>query len=133
MGLVHEVWRNNSQWFEITIDKLINYRVLDPTSVLAYCLSSQTMKKDYTRLYLYSVLRATLVKIIWRMNTTKLRLAEMRKSIQDKNTKRANDTVDDSNGMDVDDAETMELNKRQSAFDVASRDYKQGFLLMFQV
>jgi nuclear cap-binding protein subunit 1 len=60
---VASFWKNNSQFMEIILDKLVNYRIVDPKSIILHFVSKDVMQADYSRFYLASILKNTLVKV----------------------------------------------------------------------
>ena len=54
-------WKNNTQFLEIILDKLINYRIVDPQSILAHFLSSEMISEN--RFYVVSIVKNLISKV----------------------------------------------------------------------
>lgn len=70
---------------EIILDKLMNYRVIDPKSILSWALSTEVLDANYTRFYLWTIVRATLAKVNFKVEqlTEKLEAARQNRPAYD--------------------------------------------------
>ncbi|KAJ3193157.1 Nuclear cap-binding protein subunit 1 [Irineochytrium annulatum] len=110
--IVAAFWKQNPQFLEIILDKLMNYRVIDPTSIVSWALSSAHIDEGATRWYTWTILRNTMTKV-------------------NKKVLQIRQKLNQANGhMNVD----GEVNQStvQEALDGAIRDQKQSFILVFQ-
>ncbi|KAL2918616.1 Nuclear cap-binding protein subunit 1 [Polyrhizophydium stewartii] len=58
-----EFWQSNTQFIEIIFDKLTNYRIVDPKTILLWIFQPRVLDLSFSRFYLWSVLRNTLIKV----------------------------------------------------------------------
>lgn len=72
--IVASFWANNSQFLEIILDKLVNYRVVDTKAIVTYMLSPTVLDRDYSRMYVQNVLKNTLKKVNLRVEQVQLKL-----------------------------------------------------------
>ena len=61
--IIFSFWAKNSQFLEIILGKLVNYRVVDSKSVLGVVLSTSTLDSNFDRLFIWSIVNSTLQKI----------------------------------------------------------------------
>ncbi|KAJ2995348.1 Component of the cap-binding complex (CBC) [Globomyces sp. JEL0801] len=61
--VISSFWQNNFQFLEIILGKLLNYRVVDPKSILTWLLSSEILEVYYDHFFLWTILSSTLSKI----------------------------------------------------------------------
>lgn len=61
--VIFSFWINNSQFLEIILAKLVNYRVIDSKSVLGVVLSASTLDNCFDRLFIWSIVTSTLQKV----------------------------------------------------------------------
>lgn len=47
--VVATFWKRNTQFLEIILDKFMNYRVLDPASIISWILSADNLQQNYSR------------------------------------------------------------------------------------
>ncbi len=59
---IFSFWALNSQFLEIILGKLVNYRVIDSKSILSLILSSEFLEANFDRLFTWSLLSSTLQK-----------------------------------------------------------------------
>jgi nuclear cap-binding protein subunit 1 len=70
-------WQFNSQFQEIILGKLVNYRVLDSQSVVSWVLSASTLDDKYSRIHVWSILTSTLTKVNLKIEQLLLRLEKV--------------------------------------------------------
>ncbi|KAJ1925526.1 Nuclear cap-binding protein subunit 1 [Tieghemiomyces parasiticus] len=77
--IVNEFWVYNPQFVTIIIDKLLNYRVVDPTAVIAWALNPLRLTFEYPApFYVWEILRNTVHKIESRIVQIERRLTNQR-------------------------------------------------------
>ncbi|KAJ3232685.1 Component of the cap-binding complex (CBC) [Chytriomyces hyalinus] len=104
--IIAEFWKFNTQNMEIVLDKLMNYRVVDPISIITWALDLSVLDTDYSRFYVWTILRNVLFKV-------NSKVSQLREKIG-------------INAMDEDNSSTQE------ALDKALRDQRAAFILLFQ-
>ncbi|KAJ3283233.1 Nuclear cap-binding protein subunit 1, partial [Blyttiomyces sp. JEL0837] len=109
VSIVATYWRKNPQVLEITLDKLCNYRVIDPLSIITWALSDEVVDSIADRWYLWTILRNALKKVNGKVEQLRQKQAA---SVQESAM-----AVDDANGHEVDDL--------QGHLDTALRDQKR--------
>ncbi|KAJ2829717.1 Nuclear cap-binding protein subunit 1 [Coemansia erecta] len=72
--VVEDFWRRNTQFFAITIDKLINYRIIDPATVVEM-LFDKAHAGGWSQFHLWEILRNTMNKVNMRVEQLQTRLA----------------------------------------------------------
>jgi len=131
---VADFWKYNPQFLEIILDKLVNYRVVDPKNIITWILSDVILSDQYTHLYVWSILRNTLKKVVLRVQQVKAKLEytkklymeqEEQKKLDDDDPMRShNDTV-----ANIDEDSIAIIEKTQEA---VIRDQKEAFICVFQ-
>ncbi|KAJ3019710.1 Nuclear cap-binding protein subunit 1 [Thoreauomyces humboldtii] len=116
--IIAEFWKYNTQFLEIILDKLMNYRVLDPKSIVSWVLDPVVLEKNHTRFYLWAILRTTLGKVNFKVEQLTLKLTAAKD--------RADQMVIDGT-TDEDEIKSLEENRT-----TALREQKETFLLVFQ-
>ncbi|OUM65327.1 hypothetical protein PIROE2DRAFT_7708, partial [Piromyces sp. E2] len=84
---VADFWKYNPQFLEIILDKLVNYRVVDPSNIITWILSDIILSDQYTHLYVWSILRNTLKKVVLRVQQIKAKLEYTKKSYKEQEEK----------------------------------------------
>ncbi|KAJ1871482.1 Nuclear cap-binding protein subunit 1 [Coemansia sp. RSA 990] len=77
--VVEDFWIKHPQFFAITIDKLINYRVIDPVTVIEM-LFSHSHKGSWSQFHLWEILRNTVNKVNMRVEQLQSRLVAAQKA-----------------------------------------------------
>jgi len=77
--VVADFWKYNPQFLEIILDKLVNYRVVEPSNIITWILSDIILSDQYTHLYVWSILRNTLKKVVLRVQQIKAKLEYTKK------------------------------------------------------
>ena len=123
--IIADFWKLNTQFVEITLDKLTNYRILDPKSVLVWVIHSRVMDTQFDRFYVWSIIRNTLVKVNLKVEQIDYKLAKLKRTggtnalaSTDMNT----DAADGKNDVDA----------LESSRESALREKKETFLLVLQ-
>ncbi|KAJ3297509.1 Nuclear cap-binding protein subunit 1 [Borealophlyctis nickersoniae] len=116
--IIADFWSSNTQFLEIVLGKLMNYRVLDPRSILGWLLSQNVMDKHFNRFFVWSALRATLNKVLFKVEQIKIKVDAAEKAEANGDT----EMTDHSN----------ELENLRLALENAGRERKEAFLGVFQ-
>jgi nuclear cap-binding protein subunit 1 len=58
-----QFWAKNSQFLEIILGKLINYRILDSKAIISWLISDSTLDAHYDQFYVWNILNSTLHKL----------------------------------------------------------------------
>ncbi|KAI9326716.1 armadillo-type protein [Obelidium mucronatum] len=103
--IIAAFWKENPQNLEICLDKLMNYRVVDPPSIISWALDMQLLDTEYSRGYVWSILR----NVVGKVNS---KVSQLREKLG-------------VNAMEEDD-------NSQESLDGALRDQKAAFILSFQ-
>ncbi|KAJ1327113.1 hypothetical protein BSLG_010460 [Batrachochytrium salamandrivorans] len=107
----------NTQFIEIVLDKLTNYRIVDPKTVLLWIFQPKILDVSFSRFYLWSILRNTLIKVNLKAEQISLRLETAKSQA--------------SNFSDMT-AQGGEIQTLEMAREAALREKKETFLLVFQ-
>ncbi|KND02543.1 uncharacterized protein SPPG_03001 [Spizellomyces punctatus DAOM BR117] len=118
--IIVDFWKDNTQFLEIILDKLMNYRVVTPKSILSWALDPSVLDSHYTRFHLWSIVRTTLAKVNFKIAqiTAKLEAARRQSSVD-------NDLM----LQDGDDSVIQSLEENRQG---ALREQKEVFLHVFQ-
>lgn len=76
--VVCSYWAKNSQFLEIILGKLVNYRVIDSKSVISWALGRQNLEDNYDRLHVWSVLTSTVLKVNLKIDQLSSRMELLR-------------------------------------------------------
>ncbi|KAJ2784297.1 Nuclear cap-binding protein subunit 1 [Coemansia javaensis] len=82
--VVEDFWRNNSQFFAITIDKLVNYRVIDPSTVVEMLFGPPRAAAGgwAASFHVWEILRNTVNKVNMRVAQLQARVAAAESAIE---------------------------------------------------
>ncbi|KAG0233647.1 Component of the cap-binding complex (CBC) [Actinomortierella wolfii] len=132
--IVASSWRNNTQFMGILLDKMLNYRVVDPIAIVKWVFEPEvygknadtTMEDDveegstrrgqeWYRSYIWEILKNTLNKVLSRVAQVKDKLEEVRREAD----------ADPSKPRDV--VEAVE-----NTLSIVNREQKEVFLTLYQ-
>ena len=117
-----EFWHQNTQFFEITLDKFMNYRILDPTSIISWILSGPVLQENYSQFYIWSILKMTINKVLLKVEQLKVKLQDAKGLKMDMNV----DPMDEGN------TEIESVSNLESMLESANREQKEIFILVLQ-
>ncbi|ORX59900.1 ARM repeat-containing protein [Piromyces finnis] len=127
---VADFWKYNPQFLEIILDKLVNYRVVDPSNIISWILSDIILSDQYTNLYVWSILRNTLKKVVLRVQQIKAKLEYTKMSYKEQEEKSMLDDKESIETMRNSHEEAIAvIEKTQEA---VIRDQKEAFICVFQ-
>ena len=75
--LISIFWEKNSQFLEIILGKLVNYRIIDPTSVVKWLISDEYLSQHYDQFFVWSILNTTLSKINLKQEQLKQKFSQV--------------------------------------------------------
>ncbi|KAI8927873.1 armadillo-type protein [Entophlyctis helioformis] len=110
-----DFWANNSQFIEIILDKLTNYRIVDPKSILNWICQPAVLDPRFSRFFLWTIVRNTLIKV-------NLKVAQISAKLEA--AKLEAKSFSEMTGITV---PTLD-----AAFEAAQRDKKETFITFFQ-
>lgn len=119
---VCEFWKNNTQFIEIILDKMVNYRIIDARAILVYFISVRD-EVDFSRFYQTNIIKNTVVKVNLKVQQVEAKL-ELK-----------NEIVSGQMGIYLliqDESSDATVKSLQSALDVAVREKKEALILVFQ-
>ncbi|KAJ1968031.1 Nuclear cap-binding protein subunit 1 [Dispira parvispora] len=88
---VNEFWKDNPQFVTIIVDKLLNYRVVSPLSVLTWALNPLRVQFDYPApFYVWETLRNTIHKLESRIQQIDRRIHSKRSLLTTQDTTEEN-------------------------------------------
>ncbi|KAI9024119.1 armadillo-type protein [Hyaloraphidium curvatum] len=73
--------RANTQFLEIVVDKLLNYRVLDAPSVFEWIMDRAVEDDMYSEFWLWNIMLSTLSKVVLRVKQLTVRVEAARKAL----------------------------------------------------
>lgn len=113
--VIFSFWNRNTQFLQIVLDKFMNYRILDPSSIITWVLSSQTLNDHHNKFFVWSILRTTLNKVLFKV-------AQIYEKLN--NVKNNNNYM-----MQDDESETVQ--SLEASYEAAVRERKETFILVF--
>ncbi|KAJ3178861.1 Nuclear cap-binding protein subunit 1 [Gaertneriomyces sp. JEL0708] len=131
-------WSSNTQFLEIVLDKMMNYRVADVKSVLQWALSADVLASHGAKGWLWSVVRSSLGKSERRVGEIDKRIAELEAStnVENGNAMQVEEAsgAADENGVNGEvDRKLEELAKLKDLRVGAEKEWRDGFIFVFQV
>ncbi|KAI8333346.1 armadillo-type protein [Chlamydoabsidia padenii] len=123
-------WKSNTQFLCILLDKLLNYRIVDPTSVIAWVFESDQLE-NAGRSYIWDILKNTLNKVVSRASQIKNRLESFRQLHADNEIKRAANPVTElTQAESQQELDTIHL--AESSMATVAREQKEVFMVAYQ-
>ncbi|KAJ3217526.1 Nuclear cap-binding protein subunit 1 [Dinochytrium kinnereticum] len=113
-SIVLNVWRDNAQFAEIVLDKFMNYRVLDPPSVISVIVSEEHGDLLLRRWFTWPILQNTLMKANRKCTQIKKKLEDI-----------------PSTGGDMNIDESPEREKFERALETALAERKEAYVSVF--
>lgn len=77
---VFSFWASNTQFLEIILDKFVNYRIVDPRSILSHVVTVPVLEEFGTRHFITSIVNNTLSKVNLKAQQIELKLDAARLS-----------------------------------------------------
>ncbi|RIA87394.1 MIF4G like-domain-containing protein [Glomus cerebriforme] len=74
--IVAEFWKKNTQFLGILLDKLLNYRVIDASSIITW-LFTKDMETEVTKSYMWEIMKNTINKVISRVKQVQSKLESL--------------------------------------------------------
>ncbi|CAB4419816.1 unnamed protein product [Rhizophagus irregularis] len=71
--IVAEFWKRNTQFLGILLDKLLNYRVIDASSIITW-LFTKEMETEVSKSYMWEIMKNTINKVISRVKQVQYKL-----------------------------------------------------------
>jgi len=127
---VADFWKYNPQFLEIILDKLVNYRVVDPKNIITWILSDIILSDQYTHLYVWSILRNTLKKVVLRVQQIKAKLEYNKKLYKEQEEQEKSEDAETNETMRISHDESIASIERTQ--DAVIRDQKETFICVFQ-
>lgn len=109
----------------LVIDKLVNYRIIDPTSVIEWVFGAEDGVPHFNRSFVWTLLFLVMNKVNARVLRVSKKLESMRKATYDP----TEDETDKPAGMDVD---IEGIESTQEELDALQREQKQTYITVFQ-
>ncbi|KAG0190907.1 Component of the cap-binding complex (CBC) [Apophysomyces sp. BC1034] len=128
--IVASFWKNNSQFLGILLDKLLNYRVIDPTSVITWTFESEQLQ-NAARSYPWEILKNTLNKVVSRVVQVKMKLENFRSLHQVNEAKRAESPITEmAQAESQQELDTLRI--VENSLTSVTREEKEVFMVMYQ-
>ncbi|KAJ3185170.1 Nuclear cap-binding protein subunit 1 [Geranomyces variabilis] len=121
--IVVDFWKYNTQFLEIILDKLTNYRVIDPKCIVSWVLDPAVLETNYTRFHIWAILRTTLAKVNFKVEQLTKKADAKRAKDKEAGADGAGDPMVEDGG---------ELFQLDEARTTALREQKETFLHVFQ-
>ncbi|KAI7896054.1 armadillo-type protein [Mucor mucedo] len=128
--IVASFWKNNTQFLGILLDKLLNYRVIDPTSVITWIFEADQLK-FVGRSFIWEILKNTLAKVNSRVVQVKGKLDNFQAQYDTNKIKR-----EQSEMTEMAEAEAQQeadaLRLVENSLASVSREQKEVFMIVYQ-
>ncbi|KAJ8664019.1 hypothetical protein O0I10_000297 [Lichtheimia ornata] len=123
-------WKDNTQFLGIILDKLLNYRVIDPASIITWVFETQQADSAY-RFYAWEILQNTMSKVVARVGQVRVKLEDAEKTHKENEAKRAQE---ESNEMAQAEAqqELDTLRIIENSLNTVCREQKEVFMAAYQ-
>ncbi|XP_076811055.1 nuclear cap-binding protein subunit 1-like [Clavelina lepadiformis] len=132
LRILQDVWRNHPQKIGVLVDKMLRMQIVDCSSVAKWIFSPE-MASDFTRLYTWEIMHATIRKMNKHLAKLEGEMAEMRERAAVAEKKDDCDENDDMmKGFNLFAPNEDDLRMMQEKVDAASSDQKKLFLIIFQ-
>ncbi|RCH93239.1 Component of the cap-binding complex (CBC), partial [Rhizopus stolonifer] len=128
--IVASFWKNNTQFSGILLDKLLNYRVIDPISVITWAFEPDQLESA-GRAYVWEILKNTLSKVNSRVVQVKAKLDNFQ-SLHDANKlKRAGQERNEM--LEAEEQQEMDsLRLVENSLATVTREQKEVFMVVYQ-
>ncbi|KAL5038717.1 hypothetical protein BDV3_001940 [Batrachochytrium dendrobatidis] len=110
-----EFWKDNTQFTEIVIDKLTNYRIIDPQTVILWMFRPEFLDTQYSRFYMWGILRNTLIKV-------NLKAEQISRKLEDAKSNATSFSEISGDGIQA----------LENAMEASLREKKETFVMVFQ-
>lgn len=95
--IVAEFWQYNKQMMTIVLDKMVNYRIIDPTAIVTWVFAENGGVPDFDKAFVWELLNMAVSKIGTR---ARIISSKIKDSIEDENVKTA--SLQEQTDMDTD-------------------------------
>ncbi|KAG0747196.1 hypothetical protein G6F57_006109 [Rhizopus arrhizus] len=123
-------WKNNTQFLGILLDKLLNYRVIDPTCVITWVFEEEQFKHA-GRAFVWEILKNTLGKVNSRVAQVKSKLDNLQ-SIHEMNKAKRLETEVTEMSEAEEQQELDSIRIVENSLATVTRERKEVFLLVCQ-
>ncbi|CEP08839.1 hypothetical protein [Parasitella parasitica] len=128
--IVASFWEHNTQFLGILLDKLLNYRVIDPTSVISWIFEKNQLQ-FVGRAFIWEILKNTLSKVNSRVVQVKAKLDNFQSLHAANKLKRAesgqNELAEAEEQQELDTLRIVE-----NSLSSVSREQKEVFIAVYQ-
>ncbi|KAI9492847.1 armadillo-type protein [Zychaea mexicana] len=128
--VVATFWKHNSQFLGILLDKLLNYRVIDPSSVIIWAFEKQQLEHA-ERAFVWEILQNTLNKVVTRVAQVKSKLESCQQMHTENEAKRANETLTEMAQAEAQ-QELDTLRLMENSLSTVTREQKEVFIVAYQ-
>ncbi|KAI8070881.1 armadillo-type protein [Gongronella butleri] len=128
--IVASFWKDNSQFLAILLDKFLNYRIVEPTSVVAWVFESALMD-NASRGYIWDILKNTVSKVINRVAQVQARLDQYQEMHTDNEKRRSEQELTDVARAEAQ-QELETLNLVETSLTTVKEERQQVMVLMYQ-
>ncbi|KAI8994905.1 armadillo-type protein [Pilobolus umbonatus] len=127
---VASFWKNNTQFLGILLDKLLNYRVIDPTSVITWVFEPEQLK-HVGRSFVWEILINTLNKVVSRVVQVKSKLDSLKEvHEQNKNLRAASEMTELAEAEAQQELDSIRI--VESSLASVTREQKEVFMIVYQ-
>ncbi|KAG2230494.1 hypothetical protein INT48_009869 [Thamnidium elegans] len=128
--IVASFWKNNTQFLGILLDKLLNYRVIDPTSVITWIFEEEQLKV-VSKSFIWEILKNTLSKVNSRVVQVKAKLDNFQALHDANKLKRAETEMTEMAEAEAQ-QELDSLRIVENSLASVSREQKEVFMIIYQ-
>ncbi|KAI9022822.1 armadillo-type protein [Phycomyces nitens] len=128
--IVSSFWKNNTQFLGILLDKLLNYRVIDPTSVISWTFEPEQLE-NAGRAYPWEILKNTLNKVVSRVVQVRLKLESYQELHAENEAKRQSTGLTEMAQAEAQ-QELDTLRIVDNSLTTVTREQKEVFMVIYQ-
>jgi len=138
-------FHRDAQFFEIVLDKFVNYRILDPGSVINWILSSEVLEEGeeeiegqgFGRWWVWTALQNTLGKVVLRVGQVKKKLdrakeQQIKAKEKEKTMESEQEQQEQLQAEQISAMETDEISQLEEQYTQVIQEQKESFLLVFK-
>ncbi|KAG2188611.1 hypothetical protein INT44_001366, partial [Umbelopsis vinacea] len=127
--IIARFWKSNTQLLGILLDKFMNYRIIDPTSIISWIFESEQLEQ-VGRSYLWEILHVTLNKVINRAQHVQTKLDGFRDVYNKNEVIRSENPSAESEAEGQ--QEQVAIQTVEKSLETVIREQKEVFMVVLQ-
>ncbi|KAI9311540.1 armadillo-type protein [Dichotomocladium elegans] len=128
--IIAEFWKENRQFMGILLDKLLNYRIIDPASIISWVFEKQQLDRA-SNFYAWEILQNTLAKVVARVSQVRGKLESAKATYRENEAARAKQPASEM-ALAEKQQESDTLRILENSLSTVTRDQKEVFMSVYQ-